>query len=104
MLFLAHIAFAQSTAPITAGSPVGVLITRIMNVIVLPIIEGLAFFTFLVFVWGVVDLIRHADDPEARRTGERHVLWGVIGMFIMISAYAIVRIIATTVGVNNLPV
>lgn len=100
MGFLAHTAFAQSVS-VTQSSPVGTLITKIMNVIVMPLIEGLAVFTILIFIWGVVDLIRHADEPDARRTGERHVLWGIIGITIMVSAYAIVRVIAATMGVST---
>lgn len=102
MLFTAHTVLAQgarSLSDVTAKHPtINVLIGKIMNAVVGPIIEGLFLFTFLMFVWGVVGLIRHGDDPDARKTGQNHILWGSIGMFIMISAYGIIRLIGNTIG------
>jgi hypothetical protein len=102
MLLLPHTALAQgarSLSEVTTKHPViNTLLLKIMNVIVIPIIEGLFIFTFFMFVWGVVQMIRNADDPSAREDGQRHILWSVIGMFIMVSAYGIVRVIANTVG------
>ena len=80
------------------------VLNGIMTYIVVPILEGFFVFTFLIFVWGVVQMIIHADDPDGRKTGQNHVLWGVIGMTIMISAYGIIRLIAATlapVGVES---
>jgi hypothetical protein len=106
MSFLAHIANAQVNQVVTKiepNSPAGVIIGKIMSNIVIPLFEGLFIFALLIFIWGVVDLIRNADSEDGRRKGEQHILWGVIGIFIMISAYAIVRVIANTVGVSQLP-
>ena len=101
MLFLASTAFAQgaqSLSEISAKNPVlNSIVGRIMSAIVIPILEGLFLFTFLMFVWGVVSLIRKGDEPEERQKGQQHILWGAVGMFIMISAYGIVRLIANTV-------
>lgn len=72
-----------------------------MDAIVIPLIAFLFFLTMLIFVWGIFGLIAHGDDSTARQDGQRHILWGVIGMFIMIAAYGIVRVIGNTVGVGD---
>lgn len=53
------------------------------------------------FLWGVFTYITNAEDQEARAKGTQHMLWGVIGMGIMISAFAIVHIISATFGLNT---
>jgi hypothetical protein len=68
--------------------------TNIVN----PIITLLAVAAFVVFVWGVVDFIRSADDAEKRGTGQQHMIWGIIGLVIIFGANAIIGILKNTFG------
>ena len=55
---------------------------------------------FLVFVWGVVEFLwglNAGSREEGKENGKRHMLWGIVGMFIMFAAYAIVSLIADSV-------
>ncbi len=79
----------------------GPLVERIFGVIILPLLTGLFVLTMLVFIWGVVGIIRKADDPTARKEGQNHILWGAIGMLIMVSVYGIIRLVANTLGVPD---
>ncbi len=103
MWFLPHIAHAAESAfdKASKNPAINNLVTGVMQWIVLPVLEGFFAFTLLVFIWGVVGLIRSGDDPKAREKGQQHILWGVIGMVIMISAYGIIRVIANTIGVAD---
>lgn len=101
MFLLPRTAFAQTFSNVAKNSVIHDLVTKIMNAVIIPIIEGLFLFTFLMFVWGVVNMIRNADSEDGRKEGRSHVLWGVIGMVIMISAYGIIRLIANTVGAGD---
>ena len=102
MFLEAKIAFAQTFSNFASNSPVAAsIVTRIINAIVIPLVQGLFVLAGLVFIWGVFKLITHADDSAKRKEGQTHILWGVIGMFIMISAYGIIRLIGSTVGVEN---
>lgn len=65
--------------------------TEIVN----PIITLLALASFVLFVWGVVLFIRSAGDQEQRATGQKHMLWGIIGLTIVFGAGAIVNILAS---------
>jgi hypothetical protein len=97
MEFLAKIANAEqgTFSKVISASPV---IPKIIDAIVTPLVTFLFFLTMLIFVWGIFGLIAHGDDPAARKQGQMHILWGVIGMFIMVAAYGIIRVIASTVN------
>ncbi len=88
-------------AKIGSNPAISTLITKIIDVIVTPLITFLFFLAMLYFVWGLFGLISKGDDSTARQEGQRHILWGTIGMFIMVSVYGIIRLIGNTVGVEN---
>lgn len=74
------------------------LLDKIITFIVNPLI-GLIFLAgFVLFVWGVVRYFLASGSEDARKTGSRHILWGIIGMFIMIMVYAILDVIKNTLG------
>jgi uncharacterized membrane protein len=70
----------------------GKLETQIIN----PAITLLALAAFVVFAWGVVEYIRNAANDEKRAQGQQHIIWGLVGLFILFSAAAIVHIISST--------
>jgi hypothetical protein len=69
--------------------------------IVDPLIYLLFGLALIYFLWGVLQFIMSADNDEARNTGKRHMIWGIIGMFIMISAWGIIGIITGTFHISN---
>ena len=73
------------------------LLEKIKTAIVDPIIYFLFALALVYFLYGVLELIRNADSEEARKIGQQHVLWGVIGMFIMVSFYGIMHVICNTI-------
>lgn len=75
------------------------LLANVITFIVNPLI-GLIFLAgFIVFVWGVVRYFLALQSEDSRKTGGQHMLWGIIGMFIMIMVYALVDVIKNTLGV-----
>lgn len=51
---------------------------------------------FLLFVWGLVEFIANPADTTRKETGQKHMLWGIIGMFIMIAVGGIIALIDDT--------
>lgn len=78
--------------------PVNDFITAIEREILAPIITLIALAAFAVFVWGVVEFIQGADNEEKRRTGQIHMIWGIIGLVIIFGANAIISIISAVAG------
>ncbi len=74
------------------------LIAKIKSEIVDPLISFLFILGFLYFIYGVWELVRGAESEEARTTGRQHILWGVVGMFIMISFWGIMNLICRTIS------
>lgn len=79
---------------VTATS--NILITEVLN----PLIVLLFTAATVLFLWGVAEFINNAPDSEGRKKGLNHILWGVIGIAIMVSVWGIMGIIAETLGVS----
>ncbi len=77
------------------------LINNISKFILTPIIFLLFATAFLVFVWGVYNYVSGLSNEEARGKGGRHMLWGILGMFIMLSVKFLITIIASTIGAGS---
>lgn len=74
------------------GNTVKPLITEI----VYPVVELLFGIGVIVFIWGIVEMIINGESSEAREKGRMHMLGGVIGMAIMLSAWGIIHLISNT--------
>jgi len=75
----------------------GAAIDPIIQNIIVPIIGVLFGVAVLVFVFGVFQLIRGDSDSETRSNGKKAMIGGIIGLFIMVSAWGFIRIISSTV-------
>ncbi len=76
---------------------VRILIGRIGAAILDPIVFLLFALAVLYFTWGVAKFIMNVDNDEERTIGKRHMIWGIVGMFIMTVAFGIVRVIENTI-------
>ncbi len=64
---------------------------------VIPVLIALGIFYF---VWGVVSYVI-ADDEEAKSSGRNRIIWGIIGLAVIISVWGLVRILTNTFGLSN---
>ena len=64
-----------------------------------PIITLLGLAAFALFVFGIVEFVGGAGNEEKRSIGQRHMIWGFIGLTIMFGAKAIIAIMASSIGV-----
>ena len=72
------------------------VLDKIDAAILSPLIVLLFALAFAYFLWGVYVFIKNADDVEGRAVGRRHMIYGVIGIVIMVAANAIVSILRNT--------
>lgn len=77
----------------------GQIIASITREILNPFIILVSAAAVLYFVWGVLKFVKGFDDDTSREDGKRHMIWGIIGISIMILTYVIINVIANTVGV-----
>ena len=65
----------------------------------MPLVYAMFGIATLVFIWGVRGFIGSADDAEARGKGAQQMLWGILGMVVMIGAVVLKDIIEGTVKI-----
>ncbi|MEK7572283.1 MAG: pilin [Patescibacteria group bacterium] len=54
------------------------------------------------FVWGVVQYVI-ANDEEAKKKGRDRMIFGIIGLVVIVGMWGLVRIVTNTFGLNNNP-
>ena len=64
----------------------------------IPFIIGLSVF---VIVWGIFRYITEASNEEKRAEAKRFVVWGIIGVFFMLSIWGFVAILVNTFEINR---
>lgn len=89
------IAHAQEAAEVAQS-----FMDRINDAILFPLITLLLAIALLVFLFGAFQYVLGANNPTTRTEGSRHLLWGIIGMVVMVSAWAILSIAAGTFGID----
>lgn len=74
---------------------------RVNEIILFPFIALLMAIAFLVFLWGCAQYVINANNDQGRDTGRRHIIYGLVGLFVMVSAWAILRLVAATFGLGD---
>ncbi len=73
-------------------------IGKIKSEILVPAVTLMMALGVLYFLYGVFVFIKGANSEEARSTGRRHMMWGVFGLFLMVSVLGIMNLICDTLG------
>ena len=68
---------------------------------IIPVLIGVA---VVVFFWGLVKFIAHADDEKAVTEGKQFMIWGMVGIFIIVAFWSIVGFIQAELGLDTLTV
>jgi len=53
-------------------------------------------------LWGIFLFILHNDDDSEREKGKKNIVWGLIGIFIMLSVLGIINLILDSFGITKL--
>lgn len=80
-------------AVIPAEPTLADVIAKTWNGVIRPAIVFLFLLATVVFIWGLVQFIFAGDNEEGRSTGKKHIVWGLIGMAIMLSTGAIMQVL-----------
>jgi len=47
----------------------------------------------LVFLWGVVEFVANQENEDKKKSGRRHIFWGLVGLAIMFAVNGIVWVL-----------
>ncbi len=88
-----------SFAAINNVSDAGSFIINIINNVIVPVLFAVA---FIVFLWGAFQtFILGAQSDDVKQKGKNHMLWGLIGFFVMVSVWGLVNILTGTISFGN---
>ena len=74
------------------------LIASIKTNILQPVIQLLFVLATVIFIWGVVQYVIAGGSQDKTQAARNVILWGIIGMTIMASAWSIVGILCKVFG------
>jgi peptidoglycan biosynthesis protein MviN/MurJ (putative lipid II flippase) len=95
--FLPVIAFAQTVKD--TGGFFNILQT-VQNLLTaaLPVLIALA---LLFFFWALAMFLMNSGDEAARATARQQMIWGIIVLFILVSVWGLVNLLANTFDVTG---
>jgi hypothetical protein len=82
------------------GASFDSMFSKIKSEILTPAIYLLFVLALVYFLYGVFEFVKNAENPEKRAEGGQHILWGLIGMFIMLSVKGIINLLMGTFGIH----
>ena len=88
----------------TAEASVETLMKSIDRVIINPLIVLLFALAVVYFIYGLARYLLSPDNEEVRKSSKAQMLWGIIGMFIMVSVFGILSLIMNTLGVKDIKI
>jgi uncharacterized membrane protein YidH (DUF202 family) len=97
LIALAAMPFMAMAAQLNTLGDVLTTFTNIINAL-MPFIVALA---VLYFIWGVFQYVANAGDEEARKAGQSKMIYGVIGIFVMVSVWGLVNLLQGSFATNK---
>ena len=84
------------TAPTTFKELIGLFLDLIN-----PILGLMVGFALLAFFKGLVSFIAKAGDARSHEAGRSLMVWGIIGLFVMVSVFGILRFFYSDFGFSR---
>lgn len=87
-------------SPLVAlGDEVDSFLDNLAEEVLDPIVYLLFALAIIYFVFGAVKFMLNADNPTERDSGKSAMIWGIIGLFIMVGVYGIVWFLRASLGI-----
>lgn len=74
-------AFAQDSVTANAQNVLGRVVAEVFT----PLYQLLTGVAIIYFMYGVARFVYDLNNPDERNTGRSHLLWGTVGLFIILS-------------------
>ncbi len=91
MIFSTNVAYAS----------VDSFIQSVNKQIINPLILLMFAVAMVYFLYGMLKFFLNADNEENRTEGKQHMIWGVVGMTIMMGVFAILSLILNTINIGK---
>lgn len=100
--------WGSGTPPYPPDSPPAeffLLLRKTAFFVISPLIRLMFVLGTVFFLWGAVEFIfaSNSGDEEKVKAGKKHIVWGIVALFAMVSLFAIVEALRATFGFQGLP-
>ena len=85
--------------PNIAYASVDSFMVKVNTLIINPLITLLFALAVVFFLYGMLEFLFNQANEEKKTSGKSHMLWGIIGITIMMGVWAILGIILSTLGI-----
>ncbi len=93
-LFFINIAYASESLDQFIG--------KVNKFIINPLILLLFGLALIYFLYGVFEFLSNLDNEEKKTTGKSHMIWGIVGITIMMGVFTIMNIILNTLNIDGI--
>jgi hypothetical protein len=76
------------------------VVARFQTYIINPAILIVFAAGFFLFVYGLVEFLWKLNEGGDNKEGKQHMIWGIVGMLIMVSVYGILALLDNTFGLG----
>jgi succinate dehydrogenase/fumarate reductase cytochrome b subunit len=94
-LFSTKIAYAASTT-------LNGFVANVDNTIINPLILLLFALAVVYFLYGILEFLMNQENEEKKTAGKSHMLWGIIGIVIMLGVWSILGMILSTFNISGI--
>ncbi len=74
--------------------------SRVVQYVINPALLIVFALGFLYFVYGLVEFLVRVNEGGKTDEGKQHMVWGIVGMLVMVSVYGILKLIDNTFQLN----
>ena len=99
-LFFINIAYASSLTG--SGESVDDFIVHLDKYIINPLILLLFALAVVYFLYGIFEFLSNQENEEKKTKGKMHMLWGIIGITIMMGVFMIMNVILNTLNIQGI--
>ncbi len=75
-----------------------IVVNKIVTVVINPVIYLLFAAGIFLFVYGVVEFLNEMQKGGDTKPGKDHMLWGLVGLFIMVGVFGIINLLNEVFG------
>lgn len=87
-----------------ASESLNQFISNVDKLIINPLILLLFALALVYFLYGIFEFISNQENEEKKTKGKSHMMWGIIGITIMLGVFMIMKIIMNTFNIQGIDV
>lgn len=89
-------------SPNIAYASVDSFISNVNREIINPLIVLLFALALVFFLYGVFEFLSNAENDEKKTKGKSHMIWGIVGLTIMMGVWFILGVIMDTFNIKGI--